>query len=305
MDTQARRPSLASVVGTRERERREIPHDVSSDPARQRLHFDPAKPCLGRAGRECPGSRRLRLEADVGDVPGRVPVRRCDRESRIPGSSRIIPAYPGLKLLIDLTVRAPCNSDDLAALATGGGLSKRALYTDMEESTLNAQRPILLNGIGGVVTRADQLDRSLVLTLPVIQDEHRQEESTFWAAFDRARPAILGALLDAVVMALRNHGSVHLPSKPRMADFAVWAVAAEPVCPWPEGTFLTAYEGHKQDAIEAMLDGHPVGDVVRALAPWTGTAKDLLAELNKRTPEATTTQKSWFSTLAPRSPTRL
>ena len=104
MDTQARRPSLASVVGTRERERREIPHDVSSDPARQRLHFDPAKPCLGR---ECPGSRRRRLEADVGDVPGRVPVRRCDRESRIPGSSRIIPAYPGLKLLIDLTVRAP------------------------------------------------------------------------------------------------------------------------------------------------------------------------------------------------------
>ena len=107
VDTQARRPSLASVVGTRERERREIPHDVSSDPARQWLHLDPAKPCLGRAGRECPGSRRRRLEADVGDVPGRVPVRRCDRESRIPGSSRMIPAYPGLKLLIDLTVRAP------------------------------------------------------------------------------------------------------------------------------------------------------------------------------------------------------
>ena len=40
VDTQARRPSLASVVGTRERERREIPHDVSSDPARQRLHFE-------------------------------------------------------------------------------------------------------------------------------------------------------------------------------------------------------------------------------------------------------------------------
>ncbi len=37
----------------------------------------------------------------------RVPVSRCDRESRIPGSSRMIPAYPGLKLLIDLTVRAP------------------------------------------------------------------------------------------------------------------------------------------------------------------------------------------------------
>ena len=40
----------------------------------------------------------------------RVPVSRCDRESRIPGSSRMIPAYPGLKLLIDLTVRAPARS---------------------------------------------------------------------------------------------------------------------------------------------------------------------------------------------------
>ena len=40
----------------------------------------------------------------------RVPVSRCDRESRIPGSSRIIPADPGLKLLIDLTVRAPADA---------------------------------------------------------------------------------------------------------------------------------------------------------------------------------------------------
>ena len=96
MDTQARRPSLASVVGTRERERREIPHDVSSDPARQRLHFDPAKPCLGRAGRECPGSRRRRLEADVGDVSRPRP-----RTSWRPREShpRVIPDYPGLSRL--------------------------------------------------------------------------------------------------------------------------------------------------------------------------------------------------------------
>ena len=69
--------------------------------------FVQAPSLLDPLRRESVGSRRLRLEADVGDVPGRVPVSRCDRESRIPGSSRIIPAYPGLKLLIDLTVRAP------------------------------------------------------------------------------------------------------------------------------------------------------------------------------------------------------
>ena len=185
-------------------------------------------------------------------------------------------------------------SDDLAALATGSGLSKRALFKDAEECILHAQRPILINGISGVVTRPDLLDRSLVFTAPVIQDEKRREESEFWTAFDRAHPAILGALLDAVVMALRNHAGVHLPYKPRMADFAGWAVAAEPACPWPDGTFLKAYAGHKQEAIEAMLDGNPLGDTVRALAPWTGTAKELLAELDWRTPDALK-RKRWFS----------
>ena len=71
-------------------------------------------------------------------------------------------------------------SDDLAALATGSGLSKRALFKDAEECILHAQRPILINGISGVVTRPDLLDRSLVFTAPVIQDEKRREESEFW-----------------------------------------------------------------------------------------------------------------------------
>jgi hypothetical protein len=43
-------------------------------------------------------------------------------------------------------------SDDLAVLATGGGLGKRQLYSDADECILKAQRPILLNGIGEVVT---------------------------------------------------------------------------------------------------------------------------------------------------------
>ena len=41
---------------------------------------------------------RLVVERNAPRWGRRVPVRRCDRESRIPGSSRMIPAYPGLKL---------------------------------------------------------------------------------------------------------------------------------------------------------------------------------------------------------------
>ena len=71
-----------------------------------------------------------------------------------------------------------------------------------------------------------------------------------------------------------------------MADFARWLVAAEPACPWAEGDFLKTYKGNRDEAIEITLDGDPVADTIKALAKptWSGTATDLLAELNKKYP---------------------
>jgi hypothetical protein len=186
-------------------------------------------------------------------------------------------------------------SDDLAVLATGGGLSKRELYSDSEECILRAQRPIIINGIGQVVTRGDLLDRAIVVTLPVIPDDQRRHEADFWSAFHKAHPRILGALLDGVSMALRNLPTVTVERLPRMADFTLWNVAAEPAYPWEPGTFLSTYLGNRQSAVEAGLDGDPVVDAVRILAPWEGTATELLAEVTKRTPENITKRKDWFS----------
>ena len=75
----------------------------------------------------------------------------------------------------------------------------------------------------------------------------------------------------------------------------MWSVAVEPACPWPEGTFLKAYAANRQGAVEALLDGDPVADVVQAIAPWSGTATELLAEVTTRTPETITRRKDWFS----------
>ena len=186
-------------------------------------------------------------------------------------------------------------SDSLSVLATGGGFSVRKLYKNREEEIFQAQRPIILNGISQVATRGDLLDRAVLITLPPITEKARKDEETFWRDFTEARPRILGALLDAVSCGLRRLPEVHLERKPRMADFAKWSVAVEPACPWPRGTFLEAYMGNRQGAVEAILDGDPVADVVRAIAPWSGTATELLAELNKRTPENITRRRDWFS----------
>jgi hypothetical protein len=108
-------------------------------------------------------------------------------------------------------------SDDLAVLATGGGLSNRRLYTNDEEHILTAMRPIILGGIVQVVTAPDLLDRTIGLVLPRIADKDRKDEETFWAAFDQARPAIMGALFDAVVKGSRISTRC-ICSRPRMSS---------------------------------------------------------------------------------------
>ena len=172
-------------------------------------------------------------------------------------------------------------SDALCVLSTGGGFSTRELFSDMDETLFSAERPIMLNGINDVVTRPDLLDRSLVVTLEPIPDEKRQSEADLDASFERAHPAILAGLLDAVVMGLKHEATTKIEKVPRMADFAIWIVAAEPALGWERNAFLTAYRTNQQVAIESVLDGDVVVDAIRDLPSlkdtgWTGPLKKLL-----------------------------
>ena len=46
-----------------------------------------------------------------------------------------------------------------------------------------------------------------------------------------------------------------------------------------------------------LLEGHPLADVVRLLAErgWEGTATELLAEVNRRTPEDVKRRREWYA----------
>jgi hypothetical protein len=188
-------------------------------------------------------------------------------------------------------------SDDLCRMATGGGFSTRQLYTDNEEVLFDASRPVLLNGIDTVVYRGDLLDRSLPISLPVIPEHQRQTEKQFWELFYKVQPEMIGALLDAVSCALRRLESVELPSKPRMADFAQWAVAAEKALGWPEGTFLRAYDSNRGAAVALGLEASPIVMPLTifflARSTWRGTAAQLLRKIEKRAEIEVTRQRSW------------
>jgi hypothetical protein len=223
--------------------------------------------------------------------PARTPDRSAPRDER----DLIIAANNGHVVAFDnLSGLRDWQSDGLARLSTGAGFGTRELYTDSEETLFWAAKPIILNGITDLAVRSDLLDRSLLVTLPRIPDDRRQTEQRFWATFQAAAPAILAALLDGVSASLSGHRMVTLERLPRMADFAVWVIAAEPAIGWPDGSFLAAYNGNRASAHELALESASiVPPLLRLPAKWEGTAGELLEQLIPFVVEKVTKREDW------------
>ncbi len=190
----------------------------------------------------------------------------------------------------------PQLSDALCRLSTGGALSGRTLYTNSEETLIEVQRPVILNGIDDLATRPDLADRCIVLELPQLQ--RRATEHDLAAAFNSDACAIFAALLDGLRLALRDSSALDIGELPRMADFAKWAAAGVPALGFTADEFLIAYRVNQAGAIAAGLDSSAVGQALRTFMAerpaWTGPASSLLRELAFG---ADTTARSW-----PRSP---
>jgi hypothetical protein len=228
--------------------------------------------------------------------PNTAPLRALPREDR----DLFIAASNGHVLAFDNVSGLPAwISDTLCRLATGGGFAVRQLYSDQDEVLFDATRPVILNGIEDIVNRPDLADRAIFLTLEPIPEERRRPEAELWTEFEDERPRILGVLLDGVVEGLKRQPEARLPKLPRMADFALWATACE-TAHWPTGTFWSAYNGNRDEAVDAVIEADLIAVAVRALMAtrtvWTGTASDLLGALEEVAGERTTKSKTWPNT---------
>ncbi len=197
-------------------------------------------------------------------------------------------------------------SDGFCRLSTGGGLATRELYSDNDELIIDAQRPVVFNGIEELATRGDLLDRAVLFNLPTITRENRKTEADFWKQFEQDRPSILGALLDAVSGALRSLATTTMNCLPRMADFATWATAAEESLGWEPGAFMKAYAANQEEANDMALGASPIAEPLKEFVRlrttlgkgWEGTATALLEALNGQGDDQVKRLKSWPS--APR-----
>jgi hypothetical protein len=198
-------------------------------------------------------------------------------------------------------------SDALCRLATGQGIARRALFTNDEQHSLRARRPVILNGIGDLASESDLLSRTLPLRLPVMDRASRKSEDELWRALHQRLPRILGALYQAVAKALFDRlADEALPEgkRPRMLDAALWVTCAEPALGWPRYTFVDALLGTSAEntyqALEASAVGQAVvvfmrryADLAHPRRVWQGSATALLKELVAVTPLDVQKQRGW------------
>ena len=183
----------------------------------------------------------------------------------------------------ELKLRAAAAESYLQACDNISGLTASMSDALCRFVTDGSNQPVIMNGLSNVVARPDLVDRCVFIDCVPISDVQRRTHADVMTAFAKARPQILGILLDALAHGIRNQAQTEdAAGLPRMADFARTVAVCETIF-WPAGTFRAAYDLNRAEVVEALIEADPVASAVRSLMVirdlWEGQASDLDSRL--------------------------
>lgn len=150
-------------------------------------------------------------------------------------------------------------SDLLCRAVTGSGFSKRVLYTDDDDFIYSLKRCVGFNGINLGATKADLLDRGLIIQLERVSKSKWRKIDDIWKEFDEIRPQLLGYILDTLVKVLswRKTRSLNITLS-RMADWTEYGEIISRCIGHKDSEFLTAYYNNIKLQTEEVLESSPV-----------------------------------------------
>jgi hypothetical protein len=188
-------------------------------------------------------------------------------------------------------------SDKFCQLSTGAGQTKRTLFRNRDQEVFYAARPLIINSIADIAERADMADRCIMLDLDAIAPSKRRDDREVREEFLAARPAILGALLDLLVVGLNELPTVKLIDPPRMIDTARWATACT-MRHWHPEAFMKALRRKLDRSSHDIVEKSPIANVLLVLvdyegAEWRGTPTQLYEELSNKVSPETRKARSW------------
>lgn len=175
-------------------------------------------------------------------------------------------------------------SDILCKAVTGGGFSKRELYSDDEDIIYTFKRCVGLNGINLIATKPDLLDRSIIFEMERIPKDKRRLEKKI-KEFEKELPGILGDIFNIISKTMRIKPDVKFNVLPRMADFALWGCAIAQAMGYSQDQFLTAYyhniESQNKEVVYGSLEAMAIMEFMKDRTEWEGTPSQLLETLKK------------------------
>ena len=180
-------------------------------------------------------------------------------------------------------------SDQLCRAVSGGGSSKRQLYTDDEDVIRSFKRCIGINGINIAATKPDILDRSILIRLEEINKNNRRTPQELWQEFEKLRPQLLGCILDILVKVL-NYEQNNPDEKfklSRMSEFSKYGEIIARCMGIKNDEFIQAYERNRQIQVDEIVESSQLATVLMCmmfrkyeeLEEWNGTPTELLGEI--------------------------
>lgn len=191
-------------------------------------------------------------------------------------------------------------SNLLCSAVTGNSFSKRQLFTDDDDFFYNFKRVVGLNGINLGATKADLLDRGLIIQLERIPKEKRRKVEEIWKEFEELKPRLLGYTFDVLVKVLQfksNNPEFSLPGGlNRMADWEEYAEIISRCIGEKDNEFQRVYQDNIGVQIDEAIAASPLsmaivelmkdkindetGEIIELKTEWQGKATQLSEELN-------------------------
>ena len=180
----------------------------------------------------------------------------------------------------NLSNLSPLMSDAFCRLTTGFGHAERRLMTDDEEDLYFAIRPVLSNGIVGVVQREDLGSRTF--TLRFIKPDPAIEEDELRALFEKDHPVILTGLIECAWMAYVTGGRRTQSNLTRLLAFERWAAEAAHLVGGEQGmeTLRRALTFNQRDSLLEAADSDALVQLLRQLLETQGTWRGTMTELS-------------------------
>ena len=138
-------------------------------------------------------------------------------------------------------------------------------------------------------SKADLLDRGIIIELERIPENKRLKDEDVKAQLDTIKSQLLGFIFDTIVEVIKvqNNGGIKLDSRSRMADFEEYAEIISRVIEHKPNKFIESYRRNRQIQTDVVIESSPLAAAIIKLldepnykkSGWSGSATELLTEL--------------------------